>query len=409
MKAVISIENSIPRGPNLIRYYLNKDVHVVQGAKKYCIYDLEKERLFSIDQSALNMLNMFLSTNEKKFTKDEEVFLHQLLDFEILTTESQKNSPICTIEPTIDFAWIEVTKTCNLRCIHCYNEAEYQEDFSNKHMDFRDFCRIIDMLQAMGVPRIQLIGGEPYILGSLLSKMLSYVKEKFQFVEIFTNGTLIKKSDIDSLLVNSINQIALSIYSNISSEHDKALSTIKALEEANIPYRIANVRMKGIMVEETNEDLIQPKSRYDFVRLSGRGNLKLYDSDLLKKKLITKKHFKKKISRRYIEKNMNMHNCFSNKIYIDINLNVYPCVMERRISHGNIRSRNLEDILKDWILTYTKDRVDGCRHCEYRYACHDCRPDSLNGDINAKPWYCTYNPYEGEWCDIEEFIKMLEV
>ena len=165
-------------------------------------------------------------------------------------------------------------------------------------MDFQDFCRVVDMLQAMGVPRIQLIGGEPYILGNKLAQMLSYIKDKFQFVEIFTNGTLIKESDIDTLLVNNINQIALSVYSNISSEHDKVtklkgsynktLNTIKALERAGIPYRIANVRMKEVLVGETEKDLINAKSRYDFVRLSGRGNLNLYDINLLTEKLITK-------------------------------------------------------------------------------------------------------------------------
>ncbi len=404
---------------DLTKYYLNKNIHVVTGAKNHCIYDLEKERLFSIDQSALEMLNKFLNTREDKLTKKEEEFLQQLLDFEVLTTMPPNHSHIFLEKPTINFAWIEVTKACNLRCVHCYNEAEYQEDFTTRNMDFQDFCRVVDMLQAMGVPRIQLIGGEPYILGNKLAQMLSYIKDKFQFVEIFTNGTLIKESDIDTLLVNNINQIALSVYSNISSEHDKVtklkgsynktLNTIKALERAGIPYRIANVRMKEVLVGETEKDLINAKSRYDFVRLSGRGNLNLYDINLLTEKLITKNHFKKKISRKYIERNMNMHNCFSNKMYIDVELNVYPCVMERRIKHGNIRSESIEDILQDWILTYTKDRVAGCRHCEYRYACHDCRPDRLSEDINAKPWYCTYNPLEGKWCDIEEFIKELEV
>ena len=106
------------------------------------------------------------------------------------------------------------------------------------------------------------------------------------------------------MLVNNINQIALSVYSNISSEHDKVtklkgsynktLNTIKALERAGIPYRIANVRMKEVLVGETEKDLINAKSRYDFVRLSGRGNLNLYDINLLTEKVDHKNHFKRK-------------------------------------------------------------------------------------------------------------------
>jgi radical SAM protein with 4Fe4S-binding SPASM domain len=403
----------------LNKYYLNKDIHVVLGAKKHCIYDLQKGRLFSIDQSALDMLNRFLSIDEKLLTKDETNFLNELLKYGIITKEKQAPPEIPVKEPKLNFAWIEVTKTCNHRCIHCYNDAEYQIDSSKRHMEFSDFCRVIDMLHNMGVPRIQLIGGEPYVLEGLLPKMLSYVKGKFQFIEIFTNGTLLKESDFDDLINNGVSQIALSVYSNSPEEHDKVTKvqgshrkmqqTINTLKRINLPYRIANVRMKDINVNEKAGDIIEPKSGYDFVRLSGRGNLNLYDSSLLKEKLITKKYFKKKISSQYVKRNMGMHNCFSNKAYIDIDLNVYPCVMERRISHGNIVSENLESIMKGWIITHNKDKISECCDCEYRYACHDCRPDSLSDDVNAKPWYCTYNPYEGKWCDIDEFITNLEV
>ena len=79
------------------------------------------------------------------------------------------------------------------------------------------------------------------------------------------------------------------------------------------------------------------------------------------------------------------------------------------LNMGTLGRRALKIFFRIGFLTYTKDRVAGCRHCEYRYACHDCRPDRLSEDINAKPWYCTYNPLEGKWCDIEEFIKELEV
>ena len=399
-------------------YYLHNHIHLVQGVKKHCIYDLKKSRLFSIDESALNMINHFLSPKEKQLSMSEKTFLKELLDYEILTKEKNDFTKTIIKKPKITFAWIEVTKSCNLRCIHCYNEAEYQE-YSRRIMKFSDFTYAVDMLEDMGVRRIQLIGGEPYILGDKLSKMLKYIKDKFEFIEIFTNGTLIKDNEIKELIDNNISQVALSLYSNIPSEHDKVtkskgsynklISTIEQLKENKIPFRIANVRMKDIEVGENQIGTIQPKSGYDFVRLSGRANLDLYNKDLLKQKLITKKYFQKKISPRSIEENMQGHNCFSDRLYIDMDLNVYPCVMERRIKHGNIKEDKLKDIIKDDLIFFTKDQVNECKDCEYRYACHDCRPDSLNGDFREKPWYCTYNPYNGEWYDIDEFINRLGV
>lgn len=399
-------------------YYLHNHIHLVQGIKKHCIYDLKKSRLFSIDESALNMINHFLSPKEKQLSMSEKTFLKELLDYEILTKEKNDFTKTIIKKPKITFAWIEVTKSCNLRCIHCYNEAEYQEN-SRRIMKFSDFTYAVDMLEDMGVRRIQLIGGEPYILGDKLSKMLKYIKDKFEFIEIFTNGTLIKDNEIKELIDNNISQVALSLYSNIPSEHDKVtkskgsynklISTIEQLKENKIPFRIANVRMKDIEVGENQIGTIQLKSGYDFVRLSGRANLDLYNKDLLKQKLITKKYFQKKISPRSIEENMQGHNCFSDRLYIDMDLNVYPCVMERRIKHGNIKEDKLKDIIKDDLIFFTKDQVNECKDCEYRYACHDCRPDSLNGDFREKPWYCTYNPYNGEWYDIDEFINRLGV
>ncbi len=93
------------------------------------------------------------------------------------------------------------------------------------------------------------------------------------------------------------------------------------------------------------------------------------------------------------------HNCFSYKLYIDSKLNIYPCVMERRISYGNLKNANLKQLLQKNIETvnFTKDNIDSCKECEFRYCCFDCRPDSLLNDFHAKPWYCTYNPKKGEW------------
>ena len=67
----------------------------------------------------------------------------------------------------------------------------------------------------------------------------------------------------------------------------------------------------------------------------------------------------------------------------------------------------IQDILKSQILHFTKNEVEGCKDCEYRYICRDCRPDSLTGNFNEKPWYCTYNPYSGEWESFDEFKKRI--
>ena len=103
---------------------------------------------------------------------------------------------------------------------------------------------------------------------------------------------------------------------------------------------------------------------------------------------------------------INGHNCFANRVYIAANLKVYPCVMERRICHCDL-TNDKEIHLNNTILSFNKDKVQGCSLCEYRYCCFDCRPNSLSGSFIEQPWYCTYEPETGTWKDVESVIKEL--
>ena len=183
--------------------------------------------------------------------------------------------------------------------------------------------------------------------------------------------------------------------------------TLEILKEKNIQYSVATVSMKGITIGNSNTDLFKIK-RTDCVRLSGKGNLSLYSKDLLKTKLITEHRFKHKLDASRVMHSMKFHNCFGSKIYIDTDLDIYPCAMERRFTLGNLNKKSLNEIIKpNEVSRLNKDKVDGCKVCEYRYACHDCRPDSLSDNIYAKPWNCTYDPYKGVWEDPEKFIENL--
>jgi len=47
----------------------------------------------------------------------------------------------------------------------------------------------------------------------------------------------------------------------------------------------------------------------------------------------------------------------------------------------------------------SKDRVQVCKDCEYRWACLDCPAAILatGGSLYEKPAWCSYDPYVGEW------------
>lgn len=246
--------------------------------------------------------------------------------------------------------------------------------------------------------------------------MLDYTVGKFDFIEIFTNGTLVSNDWLNYLADNSIH-VALSVYSYDSCMHDKVTgqagshmktnALIRKLREFGIHYRVCNVLMKGVDLGKSQSNLYKLNPNKDIIRMSGRADFSLLTDELIKSKLITKDTFHRPIMKAFCSRLVSGHNCFQDKIYISSDMTVYPCVMERRVNHGVIdEERKIR--FNDEIRNFNKDKVEECCVCEFRYACFDCRPDSLSGVFNEKPWYCTYNPRQGKWSDIDEFIHSLK-
>ena len=392
-------------------YALQNNVEIISGAKKYCIYNLNSGKMYSADSEAITYLNEILSGKAEKVVSPE--FISYLLDNDILVVKGKEARKILEIHDQIhiDFAWIEITQNCNLICRHCY-EGSSRAD-CRPEMSFEDFQFAIETLKKIGIDRIQLVGGEP-LTHTKLCRFIDYVANKFSFIEIFTNGTLLTDSLLKKIKEAGIS-LAFSVYSENSRFHDyvtrtsgsfeKTYTNIKKAMENGIEVRTASVEMKEI--SDTQIISFNVPHRTDLPRLTGRANLSLYNRDMLRRKLITKETFKQPIVPEQFYRNKIVHNCFGNHLYIDCNLSVYPCAMERRVQYGNLRTTDKEELLHNPLRTMTKDKIDGCKDCEYRYACYDCRCDTNNASIQAKPWYCTYDPLQGIWEDVDTFIDGL--
>lgn len=101
------------------------------------------------------------------------------------------------------------------------------------------------------------------------------------------------------------------------------------------------------------------------------------------------------------------HNsCLHKKIAIDVKGNIKNCPSMSQ-NFGNIKETSIEkalqhhDFKKYWNLT--KDKIEICKDCEFRYICTDCRAftERQNSNIEeldtSKPLKCGYDPYRGEW------------
>ena len=406
--------NRIIKGMN---YNIKPGVYIVEGKKKVSIYDCPESKHYWVDKDVADFLHRLVI---RDITDADNELLSAAKELDLIVetndTEEQKWPDINELfqfPRHIDYAWIELTNQCNLRCTHCYNETM---DRQKRALSYDDFVHISDELVRYGIKSVQLIGGEPFMIKEpLLFKMLDYASSVFTEFEIFFNGTLTSRKQLERIKEKYSNcKIAMSLHSFIEEEHEKitqvrgsykkSVETLRNLKELCIPFRYVGIYAAGINVGE-ELDFGVPYRR-DYIRLTGRGNLSHYDRDLLNEKLITLDTFKFKDLSETLKCTYSEY-CFANYVYIGSDMNVYPCVMERRLIHGNLRNHSLSEIIDKSIINFSKNQVNECKDCEFRHLCKDCRPDSLSMQLYDKPWYCTYNVELGVWEDKDHFIDNL--
>jgi radical SAM protein with 4Fe4S-binding SPASM domain len=81
-----------------------------------------------------------------------------------------------------------ITRTCNLRCVHCYSDS-YAQKYPGE-LTHEEAKHVIDDLVAFKVPALLFSGGEPLARPDLL-KLMEYAAGSGLRVTLSTNGTLI--------------------------------------------------------------------------------------------------------------------------------------------------------------------------------------------------------------------------
>ena len=101
-----------------------------------------------------------------------------------------------------------VTRACNLNCIHCYARAVDQTH--EKEMTHEQGLAVIDDLAAFGAPVILFSGGEP-LMRPDLTELARYAVSKGMRAVISTNGTLITREKANELKKIGLSYVGVSI------------------------------------------------------------------------------------------------------------------------------------------------------------------------------------------------------
>ena len=101
-----------------------------------------------------------------------------------------------------------VTRACNLKCIHCYARAS--ENADEREVDHENGLALIDDLALFGVPVILFSGGEPTMRPDL-SGLARYAVDKGMRAVVSTNGTLITRKMARELKEIGLSYVGVSL------------------------------------------------------------------------------------------------------------------------------------------------------------------------------------------------------
>ena len=108
----------------------------------------------------------------------------------------------------ISYLRLAVTDRCNLRCQYCMPAEGIDIVPRQELLTFKEMYRITRVLSELGVNKIRLTGGEPFVRKDFINlvKSLSH-NERLDQINITTNGALVKDhiATLETLKVKSIN------------------------------------------------------------------------------------------------------------------------------------------------------------------------------------------------------------
>ena len=133
-----------------------------------------------------------------------------------------------------------VSRRCNLRCVHCYSQSENQK--YEGELNTAEAKQMIDNLADFGVPVLLFSGGEPFMRTDLFD-LVQYTRNKGMRAVISTNGTLITDDSAKKFSDAGLSYVGVSLdglkqvndtFRGIDGAFERALEGIRSCKKAGI-------------------------------------------------------------------------------------------------------------------------------------------------------------------------------
>jgi len=340
-------------------------------------------------------------------------------------------------------AW-EITRRCNLRCVHCRSSSETEV---KAHPDFptEEAFRVIDDINSYAKPVIVLSGGEPLMRNDVF-QIAQYGTDKGLRMCLATNGTLVNDEICQKIKDSGIRIVSLSldgseekVHDDFRGQHNAFTGTIRAAglfrnhgiefiinssftkrnqEEIPKVYELAKklgaTAWYMFMIvptgrgEEIMNELIS-KEDYEEI-LEWHYQMEKDEKDILVRPTCAPHYYRivlqkskeegSKFERRTLKFSTGgSKGCIAGQVIalIDVDGNVLPCSYFPKPA-GNIRTQSFRDIWENSSLFQElrdfKKYKGKCGSCEYVTVCGGCRARAyaVHGDYLEEEPFCGYKP-----------------
>ena len=150
---------------------------------------------------------------------------------------------------------IEVTRRCNLACVHCYNNLPLSDEQARRtELTYEEHCRLLDEMAAEECLWLLYTGGEIFVRKDFLD-IYAHAKKTGFLITLFTNATLMTPAVAEYLAAWSPFSIEVSVYGCTAGTHDnvtgvagsfdRTMRGVRLLMEVGLPPILKTMVLKA--------------------------------------------------------------------------------------------------------------------------------------------------------------------
>ena len=369
---------------------------LVEGNNGVAIYNLLDGNIYSFSKNEKEIVCLLKNgesiTNIHKKTKIEQVFIKNLItklaEVNLGISTDFRNANIDLVMPAfwreliffkspiiLNKVFIIFGRNCNKDCYFCDDKNFIRtgnclgcyKTLADTNIEESALMEFLENIRVIGYNEINLVGGDLFYDIRLLKNILEKIKNG-AIINIFWSGGDIDKEILTLLQNNNIHLFIQTIYSD--SEKSEFKNLLQKLNNTGVKFSII------ILLKDENDiqKYHQIKLKYKEAAQNVYFDFVFHITEYQKFKEYIIPEIPRTSISEYLHKRI-YNPCLYGTIALQGDKMITSCPKSKKFLIGSstdlVNTFNATKYNKFWKLS--KDKIDTCNQCKYRYACDDCR------------------------------------